>query len=318
LKEFVLCACAALAFSAQAEDYPARPVKIVAPNPPGGGFDLVARLVAQQLSQQVGQQFIVENRTGAGTLIGTEAVAKAPADGYTLLVGSFSNIAANVGLYRALPYDPLADFVPLGMVVSYGYALVSRRDLPQSSLRELLDFARANPGKLTYGSGGVGTGQHVAAAVLAQLAGVQMMHVPYRGVQAAYQDLLSGRVDLIFDNAGTAKPYVDDGRVKAFAVSSARRFAGLPDLPTVNETGLARMELEAWFGIFARSGTAAPVLERLRAEMAKATQSPELLARFEKGGGRILRMSDAEAEAFVKSQVATWSKLIRDAGITAD
>jgi tripartite-type tricarboxylate transporter receptor subunit TctC len=266
----------------------------------------------------VGQQFIVENRTGAGTLIGTEAVAKAPADGYTLLVGSFSNIAANAGLYRVLPYDPLADFVPLGMVVSYSYALVSRRDLPQGSLRELLDFARANPGKLTYGSGGVGTGQHVAAAVLAQLTGVQMVHVPYRGAQAAYQDLLSGRVDLIFDNAGTAKAYVDDGRVKAFAVSSAQRFPGLPQLPTVNETGLARMELEAWFGIFARSGTAAPVLERLRAEMAKATQSPELVARFEKGGGRILRMSDAEAEAFVKSQVATWSKLIRDAGITAD
>jgi tripartite-type tricarboxylate transporter receptor subunit TctC len=318
LKKFALCACAALALSAQAQDYPARPVKIVAPNPPGGGFDLVARVVAQQLSQQVGQQFIVENRTGAGTLIGTEAVAKAPADGYTLLVGSFSNIAANAGLYRALPYDPLADFVPLGMVVSYSYALVSRRDLPQGSLRELLDFARANPGKLTYGSGGVGTGQHVAAAVLAQLTGVQMVHVPYRGAQAAYQDLLSGRVDLIFDNAGTAKAYVDDGRVKAFAVSSAQRFAGLPQLPTVNETGLARMELEAWFGIFARSGTAAPVLERLRAEMAKATQSPELVARFEKGGGRILRMSDAEAEAFVKSQVATWSKLIRDAGITAD
>ena len=318
MKKFALCACAALALSAQAEDYPARPVKIVAPNPPGGGFDLVARVVAQQLSQQVGQQFIVENRTGAGTLIGTEAVAKAPADGYTLLVGSFSNIAANAGLYRALPYDPLADFVPLGMVVSYSYALVSRRDLPQGSLREILDFARANPGKLTYGSGGVGTGQHVAAAVLAQLTGVQMVHVPYRGAQAAYQDLLSGRVDLMFDNAGTAKPYVDDGRVKAFAVSSARRFAGLPGLPTVNETGLARMELEAWFGIFARSGTAAPVVERLRAEMAKATQSPELVARFEKGGGRIVRMSDAEAEAFVKSQVATWSKLIRDAGITAD
>jgi tripartite-type tricarboxylate transporter receptor subunit TctC len=318
LNKFALCACAALALSARAQDYPSRPVKIVAPNPPGGGFDLVARVVAQQLSQQVGQQFIVENRTGAGTLIGTEAVAKAPADGYTLLVGSFSNIAANAGLYRTLPYDPLADFVPLGMVVSYSYALVSRRDLPQSSLRELLDFARANPGKLTYGSGGVGTGQHVAAAVLAQLTGVQMVHVPYRGAQAAYQDLLSGRVDLIFDNAGTAKPYVDDGRVKAFAVSSARRFAGLPGLPTVNETGLARMELEAWFGIFARSGTAAPVVERLRAEMAKAMQSSELLARFEKGGGRILRMSDAEAEAFVKSQVATWSKLIRDAGITAE
>jgi tripartite-type tricarboxylate transporter receptor subunit TctC len=318
LKKFAVLACAALALSAQAQDYPGRPVKIVAPNPPGGGFDLVARVVAQQLSQQVGQQFIVENRTGAGTLIGTEAVAKAPADGYTLLVGSFSNIAANAGLYRALPYDPLADFVPVGMVVSYSYALVSRRDLPQSSLREILDFARANPGKLTYGSGGVGTGQHVAAAVLAQITGVQMVHVPYRGAQAAYQDLLSGRVDLIFDNAGTAKPYVDDDRVKAFAVSSAQRFAGLPNLPTVNETGVARMELEAWFGIFVRSGTPAPVVERLRAEMARAMQTPELLARFEKGGGRILRMSGAEAEAFVKSQVATWSKLIRDAGIAAE
>jgi tripartite-type tricarboxylate transporter receptor subunit TctC len=168
----------AAAVSIHAQDYPARPVKIVAPNPPGGGFDFVARVVGQQLTQQLGQQFIVENRTGAGTLIGTEAVAKSPADGYTLLVGSFSNLAANAGLYKTLPYDPLADFVPVGMVVSYSYALVSRKDLPQNGLRELLDFARANPGKLTYGSGGVGTGQHVAAAVLAQLAGVNMVHVP--------------------------------------------------------------------------------------------------------------------------------------------
>jgi tripartite-type tricarboxylate transporter receptor subunit TctC len=145
-----------------------------------------------------------------------------------------------------------------------------------------------------------------------------MVHVPYRGSQAAYQDLLTGRVDLMFDNAGTAKAYVDDGRVKAFAVSSAQRFAGMPNVPTVNESGVAAMELEAWFGLFARSGTPAGVIERLRAEMRRAMQSPELLARFEKGGGRILRMSDAQAEAFVKSQVATWTKLIRDAGIAAE
>ncbi len=304
--------------SSHAEDYPARPVRIVAPNPPGGGFDLVARVLAQQLTQQLGQQFIVENRTGAGTLIGTEAVARAPADGYTLLVGSFSNLAANAGLYKTLPYDPLADFVPVGMVVSYSYALVSRNDLPQNGLRELLDFARAHPGKLTYGSGGVGTGQHVAAAVLAQLTGVSMVHVPYRGAQAAYQDLLSGRVDLMFDNAGTAKAYVDDGRVKAFAVSSAQRFAGMPGVPTVNETGMATMELEAWFGIFARRDAPAPVVERLRSEMRKAMRAPELRARFEKGGGRILGMSDAQAETFVRSQVTTWTKLIRDAGIAAE
>jgi len=233
----------ALSFAAAAQDYPARPVKIVAPNPPGGGYDFVARVVGQQLSQQLGQQFVVENRAGAGTLVGTEAVAKSPPDGYTLLVGGFSNISANPGLYRALPYDPMADFAVVGMVVSYSFVLVSRSDLPQSSLREIVEFARANPAKLTYASGGVGTGQHIAAAVMAQLAGVQMVHVPYRGAQAAYQDLLSGRVDLFFDNAATAKPFIDDGRVKAFAVSSGQRFAGLPQVPTVNETGVAKMEL---------------------------------------------------------------------------
>jgi tripartite-type tricarboxylate transporter receptor subunit TctC len=154
--------------------------------------------------------------------------------------------------------------------------------------------------------------------VLAQLTGVSMVHVPYRGAQAAYQDLLSGRVDLMFDNAGTAKAYVDDGRVKAYAVSSAQRFAGMPDVPTVNESGMATMELEAWFGIFARRDVPAPVVERLRSEMRKAMRVTELLARFEKGGGRILSMSDAQAETFVRSQVATWTKLIRDAGIAAE
>jgi tripartite-type tricarboxylate transporter receptor subunit TctC len=303
---------------AAAQGYPARPVKIIAANPPGGGFDFVARVVAQQLSEQTGQQFIVENRTGAGTLVGTEAAAKSAADGYTLVVGGFSNFAANAGLYRQLAYDPVGDFVALGMVVSYSYVLLSRKDLPQPGLREVLDFARAHPGKLTYASAGVGTGQHVAAAVLASLTGVQMVHVPYRGAQAAYQDLLSGRVDLFFDNAGTAKAFVDDGRVRAFAVSGGVRFAGLPNLPTVNETGVASMELESWFGIFGRSGTPAAVVERLRAEMAKAMQSPEFIARFEKGGGRILRMPAAEADAFVRAEISKWSRLIREAGIAAD
>jgi tripartite-type tricarboxylate transporter receptor subunit TctC len=303
---------------AAAQGYPARAVKIIAANPPGGGFDFVARVVAQQLSEQMGQQFVVENRTGAGTLVGTEAAAKAAPDGYTLVVGGFSNFAGNAGLYRQLSYDPANDFVALGMVASYSYVLLSRKDLPQPGLREILDFARANPGKLTYASAGVGTGQHVAAAVLASLTGVQMVHVPYRGAQAAYQDLLSGRVDLFFDNAGTAKAFVDDGRVRAFAVSGGARFAGLPNLPTVNETGVASMELESWFGIFGRSGTPAAIVERLRAEMAKAMQSPEFTARFEKVGGRILRMPAADADAFVRAEIAKWSRLIREAGIAAD
>ena len=303
---------------ALAQDYPYRPVRIIAPNPPGGGFDLVARVVAQKLTEQLGQQVVVENRTGAGTLIGTEVAAKSTPDGYTLLVGSLSNLAANLGLYRNLPYNPLADFVPVGMIVSYSYALVSRKDLPQQSLREIIEFARANPGKLTYASGGIGTGQHVASAVLAQLTGVQMVHVPYRGAQAAHLDLLSGRVDLFFDNAVTAKPYVDDGRIRAHAVSSAQRFPGLPGVPTVNETGVAKMEMDAWFGLYARSGTPGPVLKRLRAEMETLIRAADVVARFEKGGGRIMRMSVAESEAYTKSEITKWSTLIRQAGIQAD
>jgi tripartite-type tricarboxylate transporter receptor subunit TctC len=301
-----------------AQDYPYRPVRIIAPNPPGGGFDFVARVCAQRLTEQLGQQVVVENRTGAGTLVGTDIAAKSMPDGYTLLVGSLSNIAANPGLYKKLPYDPAADFVPVGMIVAYSYALVSRKDLPAQSLREIIDFARSNPGKLTYASGGVGTGQHVAAAVLAQLAGVQMVHVPYRGAQAAHLDLQSGRVDLFFDNAVTAKPYVDEGRLKVYAVSSAQRFPGLPGVPTVNETGVAKMEMDAWFGMFARAGTPAPVLQRLRAEMEKVIQAPDTVARFEKGGGRILRMSAAEGDAYVKSEIRKWTTLIRQAGIVAE
>lgn len=313
---FVLFLVAAAPLCAQG--YPYRPIRIIAPNPPGGGFDLIARVVAQKLGEQLAQQVVVENRTGAGTLVGTEAAAKTTLDGYTLLVGGLSNIAANVGLYNKLPYDPLADFVPAGMVASYAYVLVSRKDLLAQHLRELIEYARTPPGKLTYASGGVGTGQHIAAAALAQITGVKMVHVPYRGAQAAHLDLQSGRGDLFFDNASTAKVYVDDGRIRAFAVSSAQRFPALPQVPTVNESGVAKLEMEAWFGIFARAGTPPPVLKRLQSEMAKVVQAQEVAKRFESGGGRMMRMNVPETDAFVKTEVRRWSSLIREAGITAD
>ena len=314
----LLAGAALLPSLSTAQEYPSRPIRIIVPQPPGGGFDLVGRVVGQQLQSQIGQSVVVENRTGAGTLVGTEAAAKSPADGYTLLVGGFSNIAANVGLYKSLPYDPLADFTPVGMVSTVGYALVSRKDLPLNTLREIIDFARANPGKLTYASGGVGTGQHIAGAALGQITNTNLVHVPYRGASAAYQDLLSGRVDLFFDNAGTAKAYIDSQQVKAFALSTAERSPSLPGLPTVNETGVGKLEAEAWFGIFGRVGTPAPVLNRLRAEMAKVVQVSEVIGRMEKAGLRILRMSPAESDAFVRSEVAKWSALIRQAGISAE
>ncbi|HVE54387.1 MAG TPA: tripartite tricarboxylate transporter substrate binding protein [Ramlibacter sp.] len=208
----IVLAAAALTLcvpAAFAQAYPNRPVRIIVPQPPGGGFDTVGRLVADRMARVTGQSFVVENRTGSGTLVGTDLAAKAPADGYTLLVGSISNLALNPGLYANLPYDSLRDFEPVGLLVSYSYTLVGRKDLPMNSLQEVLAHAKANPGKLNYASAGNGSGQHVLAAALWHLAKVDVSHVPYRGAQPAYQDLLGGRVDLFFDLSPTARVQVD-------------------------------------------------------------------------------------------------------------
>jgi tripartite-type tricarboxylate transporter receptor subunit TctC len=233
-------------------------------------------------------------------------------------MGSVSNIALNPGLYRNLPYDPLRDFEPVGLAVSYSYTLVGRKDLPFDSLQQLIDHARANPGKLTYASAGNGSGQHVLAAVLWHQAGVNLTHVPYRGAQAAYTDLIGGRVDVFFDLSSTARPLVDGDRVKPFAVSGAARNPMHPDVPTVKETGVAPVELESWFGYFAPAKTPRPVLDRLRGELAKAIRSPDLIERFERAGGKPLALTAAETDALVRRDVSTWTKLIREVGIQAD
>lgn len=302
----------------RAQEFPAKPVRIIVPQPPGGGFDTTARVLAEKLGPLLGQTVVVENRPGAGTLVGTEAAAKAPADGYTLLLGGLSNIALNPGLYQKLPYDPLKDFVPVALPVSYSYTLVARKDLPQNTLKELIDFARANPDKVTYASGGNGSGQHIASAVVAHLAGVKMTHVPYKGAQAAYQDLIAGRVDLFFDITPTARGQVDGGAVKALAVSSRGRQPVHPNVPSVMETGVAQLDMESWFGLFAPAATPAPVLARLRAEMAKVMVMPDIVDRFQKGGGTAMKLGTADTEALVKREVERWTKVIREAGIKGD
>jgi tripartite-type tricarboxylate transporter receptor subunit TctC len=301
--------------TAGAQNYPNQTIKIIVPQPPGGGFDTVGRILADKLGPLLGQTVLVENRIGAGTLVGTEAAAKAAPDGYTLLLGALSNIALNVGVYEKLPYNPLKDFTPIGLAVTWSYTLVARKDLPQKDLKELIEFARANPEKVTYASGGKGSGQHIAIAVTAQLAGVKMTHVPYRGAQAAYQDILGGRVDLFFDISSTARSQVDGGTVRALAVSSKDRQAMHPDVPSVMETGIAPLDMESWFGLFAPAATPAPVLERLRAEFAKVVAMPEVEAAFAKTGGRVMRLSLAETEALLKREVERWPKLIQDAGL---
>ncbi len=314
----MFAACAAVSMPAAAQDFPNRPLKLIVPQPPGGGFDTVARQLADKLGPLLGQAMVVENRPGAGTLVGTEAVAKAPADGYTLLLGGLSNIALNPGLYPKLSYDPQKDFVPVGLAVKYSYTLVARKDLPQATLKDLIDYARANPEKVTYASAGNGTGQHVASAVMTQLAGVKLTHVPYKGAQAAYQDVIAGRVDLFFDITSTARAQVNGGAVKALAVSSRDRQAIHPAVPSVAETGVAPLDMESWFGVFAPAATPPAALARLRADMDKALAMPDLVARFEASGGRAMRLSVAETDALVKREIERWTRLVRDAGIKGD
>jgi tripartite-type tricarboxylate transporter receptor subunit TctC len=300
------------------EAFPNRALKVIVPQPPGGGFDFVGRVLAEKLSAQLKQPVVVENRPGSGTLVGTDAAAKAPPDGYTLLTGSVSNLALNPGLYANLSYDPLKDFEPVGLAVSYSYTLIGRKDLPFASLQELIAHAKANPGKLTYASGGNGSGQHVLAAALWHLAGVQLTHVPYRGAQAAYTDLIGGRVDLFFDLSSTARPQVDGGTVKALAVSGAARNPMHPQVPTVRETGAAALELESWFGYFVPARTPKAEQARLQQALAVVMKSPDVVERFEKAGGKPMALVGDEAKELVRRDVERWTKLIRDIGIKAD
>ncbi len=297
--------------AASQTSYPERPLRLIVPQPPGGGFDFVSRILAERLGPLLGQNVVVENRPGSGTLVGTEAAAKAAPDGYTLLTGSVSNLALNMGLYRNLPYDSLRDFTPLGLAVAYSYTLLARKDLPFASLKELVLHAKANPGKLTYASAGNGSGQHVLAAALWHLAGVQLTHIPYRGAQPAYQDMIGGRVDVFFDLSSTARVQVDAGTLRALAVSGPNRLPNHPDVPTLIETGVAALELESWFGLFAPARTPPEALARLRQALARVIAQPDLIDIFRKAGGKPLALGPTETLALVQRDVERWSQLVR-------
>lgn len=316
LLAIVAASCAPFAHAQGA--YPNKPVRIVVPQPPGGGFDTVGRLLADRMGKQMGQGFVVENRTGSGTLVGTDVAAKAPADGYTLLVGSVSNLALNPGLYANLPYDSLRDFEPIGLAVSYSYTLMAHKDLPFRTLQDVIAHAKANPKQLNYASAGNGSGQHVLAAALWHLAGVEVTHVPYRGAQPAYQDLLGGRVDLFFDLSPTARPQIDAGNARALAVSGAARNPMHPDVPTVKETRVADLELESWFGLFAPAKTPADVVAKLREAFAKVVAQPDLQETLVKSGGKPLQLTGDAARAVVKRDVDRWVPLVRTMGVRAE
>jgi tripartite-type tricarboxylate transporter receptor subunit TctC len=309
----------ALAFGiapAQAQtNYPERPVKIIVPIGPGGSYDLVGRALADALSRRAGQSFFVENKPGAGTVVGTQAAAQSEPDGYTLMVGGLSNMAFNSALYSNLAYDPMRDFVPVAMVYRFGYVMVGRKDLPQADVKAIVAAAKEKPGSITVATAGVGTGQQLVAAAFMKAAGIKLQEVPYKGSPPAFTDLLAGRIDLFFDSIAAGLPYVQSGQARGIAVLSSKRSALASDVPTMSEAGVSGLDVDSWLGIFVPAKTPRSVIEKLRGDIRAVL--PELKERFEKSGGEVWDMPDG-LDAFVAAEHASWTKLIREAGIKLD
>jgi tripartite-type tricarboxylate transporter receptor subunit TctC len=315
---WIAVTCAPLAFgAAQAQTaYPSRPVKIIVPIGAGGSYDLVGRHLADVLSKRTGQAFFVENKPGAGTVVGTQAAAQSEADGYTLLVGGLSNMAFNSALYSKLAYDPLKDFTPVALVYKFGYVMVARRDLPQANLQDIVAAAKASPGSITVATAGVGTGQQLVAAAFMKAAGIKLLEVPYKGSPPAFTDLLAGRVDLFFDSMAAGLPYVQAGQARGIAVLSSKRSPLAPDVPTMSEAGVPGLDVDSWLGIFVPAKTSPEIIAKLRTEIRAAL--PDLKERFEKSGGEAWDLPDGKLDGFVASEYEAWTKLIRETGIKLD
>ena len=296
--------------------YPDHPVKIIVPIGPGGSYDLVGRHLADVLSKRTGQAFFVENKPGAGTVVGTQAAAQSEPDGYTLLVGGLSNMAFNSALYSKLAYDPLRDFVPVALVYRVGYVMVGRKDMPQTKLQDIVAAAKANPGSITVATAGVGTGQQLVAAAFMKAAGVKLLEVPYKGSPPAFTDLLAGRIDLFFDSIAAGLPYVQSGQARGIAVLSSKRSPLAPEVPTMSEAGVPGLDVDSWLGIFVPAKTPQDVIAKLRTDIRASL--PDLKERFEKSGGEVWDLPNDRLDTFVASEYENWTKLIREAGIKLD
>jgi tripartite-type tricarboxylate transporter receptor subunit TctC len=312
----LLLAAAVLAIpAAQAQSYPTRPIRLVVPFPPGGSADILGRALAQRVGEGLGQSVVVENRPGAGTAIAAELVAKAAPDGYTLMLGTVSSHAINPALNPKLPVDPLRDFTPVAPVASIPFALLVHPSVPARTVPELVGYARSKPGKLDYSSAGSGTSNHLAGELFEAMTGTYMVHIPYRGSAPALQDLIAGRVSVMFDLVLTAAPHVRSGAVRGLAVTGANRSAALPDLPTIAESGIPGYEVSAWFAVFGPAGMPRPVVDRLNAEIARALAAPDLRQRLASQGAETLAGSPDEFAAYLKAEIAKWGKVVRAGGI---
>jgi len=303
----------ATAVAVNAQDWPARPVRVVVPYPAGGAVDIVTRALAEKLTQSLGQPVIVENKAGAGGLVGSEGVARAAPDGYTLVMGTVSSHAIAPAVYRKMPYDAEADFAPISVVALTPYIITVNPVVPATSLRELMAYAKANPDKLNFGSSGTGTTPHLAGELFNTMAGTKIKHIPYKGSAPMVTDLLGAQVQVAFDN--TVIPHIKSGKLRGLAVTGPARLSAVPDIPTAAEAGLAGYEAVGWMGLYAPKGTPLPLRTRLAADVAKAMASPDILARLEGLGFQAKTDTPPQFDAYLKAEKAKWAKVVKDAGV---
>jgi tripartite-type tricarboxylate transporter receptor subunit TctC len=301
----------------QAQSYPNRPVRLVVGFPPGGGVDINARLMAPKLAEYLGQQFVVDNRPGAGTNIANELVARSAPDGYTLLVNTAA-LAINMSLYRNLPFDALRDFAPVSLFSESPNVMVVPAKLPVANVKEFIALARASPGRLNYSSAGVGTTQHLAAELFKLRAGLFIVHIPYKGSAPSLTALMAGEVDLSFANIPAIIQHVRSGRLRALAILAARRDAQLPEVPTMKEAGLEGVEVSVWYGVFAPAATPPEVVKTLAEALARTARDPEIRKRLLDQGAEPVGSSPAEFAKFMRDEVARWAQVVKVSGARAD
>ncbi len=314
-----LCAHAALPATAKGADasYPTRPIRIVAPFPPGGGLDIIARMMAQWLSEAWSQQVVVDNRPGAGGTIGVAIVAKAPADGYTFLIVSSSH-AINATLYKNLPYDTLKDFDAVSQITAAPHLLVVHPSLQAATVKELVAMAKAKPGQLSYASGGVGSSTHLAAELFNNMAGVSMVHVPYKGTVPSLVDVMGGQVPVTFGTVPTVIQHVRAGKLRALGLTGAKRSLSAPEVPTIAEAGVPGYEAATWHGVFLPARTPKAVIDKLNAEILRMLSDPEIRARLAREGLEPVGTTPVQLDAHLRAEVPKWAKVIATAGIKAE
>ena len=307
-----------VSLSAFAQPFPSKPVRLIVPFPPGGAVDYYARAVQNRLQETLGQPILIENRSGAGGMVGADLVVKAAPDGYTLLVGNIASLAMNVGLYSKMTYDPRKDLTPIIRTVAVNYVMTVHPSVPARSVKELIDHAKANPGKLSYGSAGSGSAPHLATELLKQRAGIDMLHVPFKGGGPMVADLLGGQIHIVIADQANLMPHVKAGKLRALAVGTLERSASYPDIPTIAESGFPGFEARAWQGIAGPANLPADIVTQLNAAFARAMAFPEVHQRLLDGGLDPITGTPEDFAAFIRNEIDKWAKVAKDVGARVD